>query len=664
MRRRDARPTRDDVPISHDAEQSIAALRSALQEEEQALRDRSKALFDGKTNKQLEAAGVLLRKAKIQDERPTLFGKTRVAIVEDESRKGHLAGFDVREGSVVRVLAKDDDGKVIDGPQGVVTRRRFGRLDIVFDGPLEDVDPFAVDLVVAQDEVTIRRLQDALGRANRAEKRAAKLVEALLGASLPKPTKHGALQPFDALLHEDQRVAVSHGVYAEDIALVHGPLGTGKTRVLVEVVRQCVARGERVLCLAASNAAVDHLASSILEADATMRLARTGHPARVSPALEAHTLTALTEAHEHRKIARGLVEEALKLLSSTRRRSDRGHDAYARRREVKIEANRLFAEARKLERTAADDVLERSRVVCGTLTGFANELPDGLVFDTAVVDEASQAITPAVLAGALRAQRIVLAGDHKQLPPTVISRAKLLSQTVFAALSEQDTAYEVSRMLRVQHRMHASLMEFPSTRFYAGALVAHDLVKDRVLALQLAAGTDDEALARPAVVLDVVDCAGAGFEERSPDGSESKENPGEAEIVARVVRALVAGGMSPSLIGVISPYSGQVAHVGALLVDLVEQGLEVDSVDGFQGREKDAIVFSAVRSNADAVVGFLADQRRLNVALTRAKRKLVVVGDSATLSADDTWRAFFDHAVESGAHRSVFELPGELPVTS
>jgi ATP-dependent RNA/DNA helicase IGHMBP2 len=235
---------------------------------------------------------------------------------------------------------------------------------------------------------------------------------------------------------------------------------------------------------------------------------------------------------------------------------------------------------------------------------------------------------------------------------------------VFAQLSERDTAHEVSRMLRVQHRMHAALMEFPSQRFYAGALVAHEAVKDRVLALRFPDGSDDDLLARPAAVLDVVDCAGAGFEERSPDGSESKENPGEAEIVARIVRALVAGGLPPSDIGVISPYAGQVAHVGALLIDLVEQGLEVDSVDGFQGREKEAIVFSAVRSNADAAVGFLADQRRLNVALTRAKRKLVVVGDSATLSSDDVWRAFFDSAVASGAHRSVFELPGELPTTS
>ena len=634
-------------------EDRLRALGDALGEEERAQREQQRARMEGRSPRELEAAGVLLRKAKLHEETATLFGRTRCTIVEDPSRRGHVDRFDVRAGGFVRLLVKDDDDKVVDGPTGVVARKRPGRLELVFDGPLEDLDPFGVDLVVASDEVTIRRLHDALSRAARAEGRAARLVEALLGGEPPRPTRHGAMEPFDEALHDDQRVAASHGMFAEDVALIHGPPGTGKTRVLVEVVRQCVARGERVLCLAASNAAVDHLALSLLEADPSLPLARTGHPARVAPALEAHTLVALTEAHERRKLARGLVEEALKLIAQTRRRSDRARDAHQRKKELKAEANKLFADARRLERQAADDVLDRARVVCGTLTGFATELGHDATYDVCVVDEASQATTPAVLNGAVRAGRVVLAGDHKQLPPTVIGRAPALSATVFAALSEADRDGAVSRMLTVQHRMHAALMAFPSARFYGGALRAHPSVAERALPLV------DDPVARPERVLDVVDTAGGGLDEQAPaaDASGSKENPGEADVVARIVRALLQDGCAAGDVGVITPYSGQVALLRTALADLVDQGLEVDTVDGFQGREKDAIVFSAVRSNAEAQVGFLADARRLNVAITRAKKKLVVVGDSATLAADETWAALWDHAAATDAHRSVWDLP-------
>lgn len=211
-------------------------------------------------------------------------------------------------------------------------------------------------------------------------------------------------------------------------------------------------------------------------------------------------------------------------------------------------------------------------------------------------------------------------------------------------------------MLTVQHRMHEALMAFPSARFYAGRLNAHESVAHHVLA-DLGVADDDVAL--PARVLDVIDTAGSGFDEASPDGSDSKHNPQEAAVVARLVRALVADGLAAASIGVITPYAAQVAELLSLLADLVDAGLEVDSVDGFQGREKEAIVFSAVRSNTDGAVGFLEDVRRLNVAITRARRKLIVVGDSATLSSNDTWRALFDDAIARGAYRSVFELPPE-----
>jgi superfamily I DNA and/or RNA helicase len=210
-------------------------------------------------------------------------------------------------------------------------------------------------------------------------------------------------------------------------------------------------------------------------------------------------------------------------------------------------------------------------------------------------------------------------------------------------------------MLTVQHRMHEDLMAFPSTRFYGGQLVAHDSVAHATLGLD-----DDDGPSLPSRVLDLVDTAGAGFEEVASDGGSYK-NEGEARLVKTIVDDLVGRGVAPGDIGVITPYAAQAALLGrGALSPLVDMGLEVDSVDGFQGREKRVIVFSAVRSNTDGVVGFLKDERRLNVAITRAKHKLVVIGDSATLSADEHWRALFDHGIAAAAYRSVFEIEGAV----
>jgi predicted DNA helicase len=307
--------------------------------------------------------------------------------------------------------------------------------------------------------------------------------------------------------------------------------------------------------------------------------------------------------------------------------------------------------------------------LCGTLTGRLDDLlsdpaGDGDAFDVLVVDEASQALTPAVLCGVPWVKRVVLAGDHKQLPPVVVAAEAQrlgLGSTVFAALCAADEAQPgrgaVSHMLTVQHRMHDEIMRWPSSTSYAGRLVAHPSVKDTLLALP---GDDGARMSRPVQPLDVVDTAGAGFDEESPAESPSKENPGEARLVARIVADLVDAGLSPTDVGVITPYAGQSARLQAELAALVDAGLEVDSVDGFQGREKEAIVFSAVRSNASAEVGFLADARRLNVALTRAKKKLIVIADSATLSADPGWRSLFDDAIARGCYRSVFEIDGAV----
>jgi ATP-dependent RNA/DNA helicase IGHMBP2 len=641
------------ITVGEEARRQIDRLRELLALEEQAARDKDRALFEGKSARTLEKDGVLARGLVLLEESPAILGRVRWTLGEDPARIGHLGLFDARPGSVVSVFEERRE----DDTRGVVVRADRKRLIVIFDEPPEIDRDGRVDLILQSDTVTIARLRQGLDRATRAEGPSARLIEILLGVRAPRPISDQELAFFDGSLNDDQREAARRAVLTDDIALVHGPFGTGKTTVLVEVVRQAVDRGERVLCLTASNAAVDHLAISLLERDPDLALTRTGNPARAHDRLEEHTLAAKIAAHPRRKVAKDVLDEAMESLRRAERRSSRGQGAWRERSEARREARALFQEARRLEREAAKDVLERATIIAGTLTGYESELPPDLRFDRLIVDEASQALTPAILLGALRADRAVLGGDHRQLPPTVISpraHKEGLSRTVFETLMEGPHASEIGHMLTVQHRMHERLMRFPSEQFYDGRLVAHPDAASRSLA---DLGVREGSLSLPERPLDVIDTAGAGMEERADEESASRDNPGHSSIATRVVLSLIRSGLTPEKIGVITPYAAQVALLHEQLSEWTPLGVEIDTVDGFQGREKEAIVFDAVRSNAGGELGFLADHRRLNVAITRARRKLVIIADSATLATDRIWGALFDAAIEAGAHRSSFELP-------
>jgi predicted DNA helicase len=675
-----------------DAVVVLDMLVSALNAETNEARARTDELLRHGSPKELEGRGALLRKAVVRDVRPGLLERARLSIGDDPQRQGHVDAFSARVGAAVHVVDRDDDGKPAIIGHGIILRRRRGMLEVVIDGKdIGDIDVGdPISLMIGADEVSLRRLMGGVQAAKVMTGRPARLVEHLVGVVSPRPTRHpnvddgsGPLVKLGVAsrLNPDQLRAASHALFAEDVALVHGPPGTGKTHVLVEVVRAAVARGDRVLCAAASNAAVDHLALSLLRADGSLALTRVGDPARVHEDLEAHTLAVLTANHPHQEQARRLLDQAQKLLRGARRRSDTSREARQREREARTEARQLFAEARQLEAVAAADVVNKTRVVCATLTGRLYDIADknGAPFDLLVIDEASQATTPALLLPLpylSSTGRVVMAGDHLQLPPVVVSAgAKALEQTAFSTLRQRDTkgaadvdgdgSGDYSHMLTVQHRMHATLMAFPSQHTYDGRLTAHPSVAERTLTTTGIAASSVEAGARclPERVLDVIDTAGASFDEARSDGG-SYENAGEAAVVALLVDDLIACGVAQSDVGVITPYSAQSTRLQRLLSSHIDGGLEVDSVDGFQGREKRVIVFSAVRSNTEQQVGFLADARRQNVAITRAQHKLIVVGDSSTLSTDPHWRGLFDHAIASADHgaayRSVFEIDGAV----
>jgi ATP-dependent RNA/DNA helicase IGHMBP2 len=564
-----------------------------------------------------------------------LAGRTLVTFARDGRP---LPGGRIGAGSLVSVTLRREAGP--DAPAGVVARRTRTHVAVAFDEPPPEwVTDGRVVLELEPSPVTWERLSAGLARLR--DERGGKRWHGPLGGAPLRFLARARGPSLPVALNAEQAAALDLADRAEDLALVHGPPGTGKTTVLVEVIRRAAARGEKVLAAAPSNLAVDNLVERL--AAAGLSCVRVGHPARVLPAVLAHTLEARTADHESARIARGLVDEALALRRDARKRkARRGPGRFSGSREKERGARALLAEARALEERAEAEVLDRADVVLATLTSLDGPALARRRFALAVVDEATQAVEPAAVIALLHAERVVLAGDHLQLPPTVLSAAAQaggLGVSLFERLvALHGDAAKVT--LAEQHRMNARIMAFPSEAVYGGALRAHPAVANRSI---------------DASPLEVIDTAGRGFEEETPEGSDSKVNVGEADLAAAEAERVLARGVPPGEVAVIAAYDGQVQRIRERLAAWLDLGLEVDTVDGFQGREKEAVIVSLVRSNDAGEVGFLADVRRMNVALTRARAKLIVVGDGATVSRHPFYERFFRHAQDTGAWRSAWD---------
>ena len=541
-----------------------------------------------------------------------------------------LAGRQLGVGSIVRVIPKRDAGD--DAPTGIVARRQRARIGIAFD---ESPPDWATEGRVAIELLPSSATYDRLSGAVRRMRDARRWHPVLRGEPPRFEARPREAPGVQHRLNTEQEAALEQTERADDLMLVHGPPGTGKTTVLVELIRRAAARGEKVLAAAPSNLAVDNLVERLVAAG--IDAVRVGHPARVLPAVIEHTLDQKTQAHPQARIAAELVEEALRLRADSRKRKQRrGPGRFSEARAREREARQLLAEARELEDRAELSVLEKAQVVLATLTGVESRALEGRRFAIAVVDEATQAVEPAAYLALLRADRVVLAGDHLQLPPTVLAPdAQQLSLSLFERLARAQPG-AMSTLLE-QHRMNEQIMRYPSDALYGGKLRAHP------------------AVARHAIdgsPVELIDTAGRGFEEETPQESDSKLNEGEAELVAAEVRKLLAM-LPPRDIAVISPYDAQVQKLRQLLHEVEE--LEIDTVDGFQGREKEAVVVSLVRSNPAGELGFVADIRRINVALTRARKKLIVVGDSATIARHPFHEGLVKYAERIGAWRSAWD---------
>ncbi|MCA9543764.1 MAG: IGHMBP2 family helicase [Myxococcales bacterium] len=547
----------------------------------------------------------------------------------------------------------------VDDPQGhargVVGRRRGDLLSVMVDGePPERLLSGVFHLDTDDPQETFARGDAALARWRTA---AAGTVEArlrgvLFGERPPVFGEAGPDAPLDVALNGPQRAAVVRALATEDVAFIHGPPGTGKTRTLVEVIRRAVAGGQRVLACAMSNTATDHLGAGLLATG--LAPVRLGHPARVSDALEAHSLDELLAHTDAAHLARKWQAEARDLRRRAFNRRDRGALRGREFGQMMDEARALERDARNQLKGAQRALLKAAPVVCCTAAGADSALLGAEHFDLVVLDEATQVPDPLALVALSRGERAVLAGDPEQLPPTILcpeAEQGGLGLTLFERLAQAHP--EAGTLLQVQHRMHADLMAFPSATRYGGRLVAHPAVAGWTLA-DLGVAEDAE---RPTPLV-LVDCAGKGWADVG-DEDGSTANPGQGERTAAEVRRLISRGLPPTAVGVITPYRAQRRLLRRLLADEVSAGLEIDTVDGFQGRENEAIVVDLVRSNEAGKVGFVADRRRLNVALTRAKRHLLLIADTATLGVHDDFAALLEAVESHGAWVSAWNDEAE-----
>ncbi len=450
-------------------------------------------------------------------------------------------------------------------------------------------------------------------------------------------------------LNDSQNEAINEILAARDVAVVHGPPGTGKTTTVVQAVKLLSREEPSILVTAPSNTAVDLLTERLVKEG--LNVVRIGNISRVDEDIVSHSLEVMVTRHPDAKNIKNIKKQA----AEARRRAGRykrkfGREEYLKRRELYQEANELSDWANRLEDQLIDRILDEAQVITCTLVGAAHKVLDRRTYRTVFIDEAAQALEPASWIPILKASRVVLAGDPFQLPPTVKS-IKAEKEGFNVTLIEKCLKrIERTSMLKVQYRMNEQIMGFSNQQFYGGLLQADDTVKAHRLEI-----VDNEPFV-------FIDTAGCGFDEKLQPTYRSRYNPDEFQILCEHLYQLVEEYRELELafpeIAIISPYREQVMYMKSEVEEdtiLNELPLIIQTIDGFQGQEKDVVYISLVRSNGKGEVGFLNDYRRMNVALTRARKKLVVVGDSATIGSSEFYQDFLEYCDKNGSYRTAWD---------
>lgn len=562
-----------------------------------------------------------------------------------------------QSGKVVSVFSNAAGKPDKEHVNGVINYVRDNTMVITLNG--DDVPDWIADgllgVDVMFDEMSYREMEFTLKEVIKAEdNRLAELKSILLGNTRAGVEPRGAATLSDDVLNSSQQEALKKVVESRDVAFIHGPPGTGKTTTLVQAIKQIIGEEKQVLVCAPSNAAVDLLVDKLSEQG--LKALRIGHPARVTEQSLSKTLDYRISAHPNYKELRNLRKQMEQIRSTAFKFKRKfGYHEKEQRRSLLQQVKLLKADADMLEFYIINDLLQTMEAICCTLVGASHPVLRGKKFKTVFIDEAGQALEPATWIPLLKSERVIFAGDHQQLPPTIKSldaARRGLSKTLFEKGIEQQP-HQVS-MLQVQYRMNEKIMSFSSRYFYEDKLIAHESVRSHVL--------------RPDLLpVEFIDTAGCGFHEKQDPETLSRFNHEEAQLLMHQVEALVEEiGTSAWLderisMGIITPYSAQVDQLHKLaeaspVLEPLSRLITINTVDAFQGQERDVIVIGFVRSNEKGEVGFLSDIRRTNVAMTRARKRLIMIGDSATLSSHPFYMKVLDYVQQEGFYKSAFEL--------
>ena len=560
--------------------------------------------------------------------RPVVF----FSLVEEEGKKKqHLKFF----GFTGNVSYIDGDRMVVSVPDNA---------------HIADVEGTSnVGIQLSFDETSYRTMFDALERAAKAKGNRLAYLRDLFYTPQMKTERFSFASMRFPYLNSTQEEAVNEVLRTKDVMVVHGPPGTGKTTTLVEAIYETLMRESQVLVCAQSNMAVDWISEKLV--DRGVNVLRIGNPSRVNDKMLSFTYERRFEAHPDYPD----LWQLRKTIREMRNHRHRGDDSFHQ----KIE--RLKSRAAEIEIRINAELFGEARVIASTLVGSANRLLHGMRFTSLFIDEAAQALEAACWIPMRRVSRVILAGDHCQLPPTIKSLAAMhggLDKTLMQRIAENHP--EVVTLLRVQYRMNEQIMRFSSDWFYGGKVESAPSVRHR--------GILDYD--NPIVWIDSKDTLPSpGDENTEPETvsnryheefigeSFGRINKPEAELTLATLQELFDKiGRARILeeridVGIISPYRAQVQYLRQLIrrreyYKPYRSLISVNTVDGFQGQERDIIIISLVRSNEQGQIGFLRDLRRMNVAITRARMKLIIIGDVETLTKHKFYKRLHEYIEE------------------